>query len=101
MPGKGRPYVKGQSGNPKGRPLLNEELVEACRSFMNNDGLKILEKWAKRPSGAEARKAMEMILDRGYGKAIQPTKELQANESYADFLRKVMGDGSKPPEKKK
>lgn len=89
-----------QKGNKfgKGRPLLNEELVTACREFMNDEGLAILKKWAKRGSGAEARKAMEHILDRGYGKAIQPTKELQANESYADFLRKVMGED---PKKKK
>lgn len=99
MPGKGRPFQKGNKGGP-GRPLLNEELVQACREFMNEEGLTILKKWAKRGSGAEARKALEHILDRGYGKAIQPTRELQANESYSDFLRKFIGEDNKPKGKK-
>ena len=91
-PNPSKKWKKGQSGNPKGRPLLNEELMLACRKFMNDEGLEILKKHARGTSKGERMKALEAIMDRGYGKAIQPTKELKTNESYQDFLRAIMDE---------
>lgn len=95
-----------QKGNTaavgKGRPIINEELVQACRK-RTLDSLKIVDKILRGGPGikkADQRWAIEWMADRGYGKAIQPSRELQANESYADFLRTLMADEKKEDTKK-
>lgn len=68
----GRPFEKGKSGNPSGRPKDNPELKEACRShtmeciavlvgIVNNSKSK----------DNDRIKAAEVLLDRGYGKPVQ------------------------------
>lgn len=83
-------FQKGNKfGVGHGRPMLNEELVAACRSHAP-EIVSTLSKILKDGKKNEKVRAAEVLLERGYGKAIQPTKELQANESYSDFLDKVM-----------
>ena len=35
MPGKGRPFKKGQSGNPKGRPPKGYSITEMMKEMLN------------------------------------------------------------------
>ena len=70
--GKGRPFVKGQSGNPKGRPKQTQEQKDALqmirdlapeaaaklRDILNDD----------RTRPADMLRAIEMIFDRAFGK---------------------------------
>lgn len=70
--GKGRPWTKGQSGNPAGRNAELRPVRELAREF-TVEALTILVSLAR---GAEAesvrRAAASDILDRGWGKPSQP-----------------------------
>src|SRR4029453_17593723 len=72
MPGKGRPFRKGVSGNPGGRPKVLGDVQELARQkspeaintlvgIMNNE---------KAPPAARVA-AAKALLDRGYGKPTQ------------------------------
>jgi hypothetical protein len=82
----GRPFQKGQSGNPNGRPKIPEEVRELARTY-TIPAIKELAKLAGLvtvvlPNGDEApvgramseavqRQALCDLLDRGYGKPTQ------------------------------
>src|SRR5215510_16343942 len=76
MPGKGRPFQKGVSGNPGGRPKVLGDVQELARqqspeaintlaAIMQND---------KAPPAARVA-AANSLLDRGYGKPAQPISQ--------------------------
>jgi hypothetical protein len=68
----GRPFQKGQSGNPGGRPKVIAE-VKALAQEHTEDAMKALAsivKNAKAPPAARVA-AASTILDRGWGKAAQ------------------------------
>jgi hypothetical protein len=76
----GRPFPKGQSGNPGGRPKELRDVIEQARSH-TTDAIKTLvaamnsdsTPWGARIAAANA------ILDRGWGK---PTRPVEANVSF-------------------
>jgi len=79
MPGKGRPFPKGVSGNPGGRPKVLGDVQELARqkspeaintlsTIMNDD---------KAPPAARVA-AANALLDRGYGKPTQPISQTLA-----------------------
>jgi hypothetical protein len=79
MPGKGRPFPKGVSGNPGGRPKVLSDVQEPARqkspeaittlaNIMHND---------KAPPAARVA-AANALLDRGYGKPTQPISQTLA-----------------------
>ncbi len=79
MPGKGRPFTKGVSGNPGGRPKALGDIQELARQqspqaintlakIMNNE---------KTPPAARVA-AATALLDRGYGKPTQPISKTLA-----------------------
>lgn len=65
-------FVKGQSGNPGGRPKIQKDLQDAAREH-SHTALKVLVDIVKSPKmNPIARvKAADLIIERGYGKAIQ------------------------------
>jgi len=70
-----KPYVKGQSGNPKGRPKLpdiNEALAEALANEKNGKTMlqQILDSMIARALKGDVR-AADFLISRGYGKADQ------------------------------
>ena len=68
---RGRPFKKGESGNPGGRPKLIAELRELARAHAP-DAIKELARLAiKARSEATRVAAIRELLDRGYGKAQQ------------------------------
>lgn len=87
--GPGRPFVKGQSGNPGGRPKVTQEqrdALEAVRALAMeaSEVLHLLMTDKKTPAAVRLRAVME-IFDRTYGKAEQPVK-------VEDSTRDVLGD---------
>jgi hypothetical protein len=68
---RGRPFKKGESGNPGGRPKVIGELQALAREHAP-DAIKELARLATKAKGETARvAAIRELLDRGYGKAAQ------------------------------
>jgi uncharacterized membrane-anchored protein len=67
-----KPFKKGQSGNPKGRPKVPEEVKELARAYTVEaiETLADVMRDAAQTGGARV-SAAATILDRGYGKAPQ------------------------------
>jgi hypothetical protein len=70
--GPGRPWAKGESGNPGGRPKMERTILELAREH-TEDAMRTLIDIAKdRKAPPSARVgAAQAILDRGWGRATQ------------------------------
>lgn len=70
---RGRPFVPGQSGNPGGMPKAVAEVRAAARQHTALAMETLAEVCRNRKAPASARvSAAEALLDRGWGKAVQP-----------------------------
>lgn len=69
---RGRPFQKGQSGNPGGRPKAVQEVRELARSHCPGAIAELARLAVKAKSEAARIAAIRELLDRGYGKATQP-----------------------------
>ena len=75
--GPGKPFSRGQSGNPNGRPKVVFEIRDLAREFGPPAIAKLAEMAGLapgRPAEAEAVRvaALKELLDRGFGKSTQP-----------------------------
>ena len=79
MPGKGRPFPKGVSGNPGGRPKVLGDVQELAREQSPqaiNTLAKIMNDEKTPPAARVA--AANALLDLGYGKPTQPISKTLA-----------------------
>jgi len=79
MPGKGRPFQKGISGNPGGRPKVSGDVQELARQ-KSPEAITTLANIMddeKAPPAARVA-AANALLDRGYGKPTQPISQTLA-----------------------
>jgi HEAT repeat protein len=79
MSGKGRPFAKGVSGNPGGRPRVLGDVQELARQ-KSREAITTLANIMhdeKAPPAARVA-AANALLDRGYGKPTQPISQTLA-----------------------
>lgn len=81
-------YKPGTSGNPGGRPKEAIEMRELARTHSVNAMNFLVQTLKDETAPLKYRiTAALAIIERAYGKPIQPSKELGENETYAEFLR--------------
>lgn len=68
--GPGKPFAKGQSGNPTGRPKVVEEFKERCRRAVDE---RVISAWISEVEslGDSWLKASELLAAYGYGRPAQ------------------------------
>jgi hypothetical protein len=80
---RGRPFTKGKSGNPLGRPkrtLEETQLIEACRA-KTPEALAVIGDLMDNSANDWVRlAAAQFIIERGYGKAPERIELLDARE---------------------
>jgi Family of unknown function (DUF5681) len=73
---RGRPFPKGSSGNPRGRPKEHENLKAAARQY-TVEAIHRLAFWLRSNDSRASVLAADKLLDRGWGRPSQDLK-LQA-----------------------
>lgn len=93
--GTGKPFPKGVSGNPSGRPKRTEEeldLIAACKQ-KTEDALFVLLSIMENGENERNRMAAAMaIIERGHGKAVQPTVMSTATPDAVEKIERVIVD---------
>ena len=69
--GIGRPFPKGQSGNPGGRPKVAQEIRDLAIDCMGPKAITRLVTLMHSTNGQVSVRAAEALLDRGYGRPVQ------------------------------
>ena len=67
----GKPFKKGVSGNPSGRPKIAEEFREKCRAFMSDGGWEKLMTIIDDTKHRDHYRALELVMGYAYGKPKQ------------------------------
>jgi hypothetical protein len=70
QPPVGKPWQKGQSGNPGGRPKVAADVKEEARKY-TNEALRRLVHWMRSKDPQASIRAATALLDRGCGKPAQ------------------------------
>lgn len=77
-------FVKGQSGNPGGRPKELKEVIELARTH-TEASVKRLAFWMASDDPRASVAAAQALLDRGWGKAVQPQEHSGPNGGPIPF----------------
>lgn len=91
--GPGRPFRRGQSGNPSGRP----KRLELARALAQTHTVEAIEtlfaimRDTAQPAAARVR-AAEAVLDRGWGKPTQPLAGEDGGPIRTENLRELSDD---------
>jgi hypothetical protein len=64
-------FLKGVSGNPGGNHVISAEIRELARGY-GSEAIERLVHWMRSDDSQASLMAAKILLDRGYGKAIQP-----------------------------
>jgi hypothetical protein len=92
----GRPFQKGQSGNPGGRPKETAEVRELARQH-TIEAVERLVAWMRSDEPKASVAACNAILDRGWGKPLQSTELSGAGGTpLVPILNVTYGDGRSP-----
>lgn len=102
--GKGRPFQPGQSGNPGGRPKMTDEerdALSAIRSLAPLAAEKLEEILTAPDIGVSHRlRAIEIVLERSFGKPEARVKLLDASFNALDEAFAAMKGGAEDDTKK-
>ena len=84
---RGRPFERGRSGNPGGRPKADHSITELARSYCPR-AIEVLAAIMDDPKATSTARAMaaERILDRGLGKPLQVSSIAMASTKRAEDL---------------
>ena len=83
-------FKPGQSGNPAGRPKVDESVRDLAR-FHTKDAVETLAQiCGNRKASDSARvQAATALLDRGWGKPVQTNQSINLTQTYNDFLTEI------------
>lgn len=83
---RGRPFPKGSSGNPKGRPKEHEDVKLAARTY-TRESIERLAFWMRSDDPRASVMAADKLLDRGWGR---PTQDLKLQGELLPGLAEIV-----------
>jgi hypothetical protein len=86
---RGRPFVRGVSGNPRGRPKEHEDVKAAARQY-TVESIERLAFWMRSDDPRASVVAADKLLDRGWGKPSQDVKlQAELGPGLAEIVRQA------------
>lgn len=89
------PFEKGKSGNPGGRPKLDNDVKDLARKY-SKEAVKRLVDWMRDENPKASVAACQALLDRGYGKPAQAVTLSGDEENPLQHQHTVEFIGSRP-----
>jgi hypothetical protein len=94
----GRPFKKGQSGNPAGRSKATHTISQLAKAYTEEATETLAEIMRTGKTEQAQVRAAEPLLDRGWGKAPQHVGGNEGGEPIQIYLKNfVLPEGDNPP----